>query len=85
MNMFGLYYRGDDFRKEFSRISELRSVISRHVNMMALTATVTKSLREAVVKTLGMDNPVVMSESPDKPNILFSVCKYQSMEATFAP
>ena len=36
--------------------------------MVAVTATATNSLRDAVVKTLGMDNPVVVSESPDKPN-----------------
>ena len=82
---FCLYHRGDDFRKEFSNIGELRSVIPKRVKMMALTATATKTLRDAVVKTLGMDDPVVVSESPDKPNIVFSVREFQSMETTFEP
>lgn len=80
-----LYHRGDNFRKEVSHIGELRSVLPKHVRMMALTATATKTLHDAVVKTLGMDNLVVVSESPDKPNIVFSVLEFQSMETTFEP
>ena len=37
-------YRGDDFRELFKRIGELRAIIPSTVNMMAVTATATKTL-----------------------------------------
>ena len=43
--VFYLYFRGDCFRREFSRLGELRSVIPENVNVMALTATATVSTR----------------------------------------
>ena len=77
--------RGDDFRVEFSRLGEVRSLIPKDVNVMALTATATRSLRGAVCKTLGMDNPVVVTVSPDKTNMVFSVAHFESLETTFRP
>ena len=52
---------------------------------MALTATATRSLRGAVCKTLGMDNPVIVTVSPDKTNMVFSVARFESLETTFRP
>ena len=52
--IFISYHRGDEFRKEFSQIGELRSVLPKQVKIMAITATATK-LCDAVVKTLGME------------------------------
>ena len=82
--LFYLLCRGDDFRVEFSRLGEVRSLIPKGVHIMALTATATRSLRRAVCRTLGMDDPVVVTVSPDKTNMVFSVAHFESLE-TFRP
>ena len=66
-------YRGDTFRKEFSNIDEARSIIPRNVNLMALTATATRSTREAIQKSLCMTNCCVISKLPNKLNIKYSI------------
>ena len=63
------YHRGETFRREFSKIGEVRSIIPDRVNVMALTATATKATRKHVCRRLGMSAPVVISRSPNKPNI----------------
>ena len=55
------------------------------VNLMALTATATRTLRSAVIKTLGMRNPVVISRSPHKPNIYLSLAMFESIEKSLTP
>ncbi len=77
--------RGDDFRTEFARLGEVRSLLPPSVGIMALTATATNSLRRAVVKTLGMLNPVIIATSPDKPNLVLTVAPCGSLEETFLP
>jgi len=64
-------YRGDDFRKEFSHLGEMRSVLPTAVNILALTATATRTMRRDILKTLGMTDPLVITASPDKPNVKF--------------
>ena len=85
LNFNTLIFRGEDFRKEFSYIGEVRSILPNSVKLMALTATATKTLRDAVINTLGMVNPIIVSESPDKPNLVLSVHQYESMEESFKP
>ena len=75
--------RGDQFRREFSRIGELRSIISSNVNMMALTATASNSLRRQVMKTLGMRNAAIISVPPNKNNITYIVRKFEILEILF--
>ena len=70
-----LYYRGDEFRKAFAKIGEVRSILPSNVNVMALTATATKPTREYVCGKLGMSSPVVISQSPNKVNIKYMVWK----------
>ena len=54
--------------------------------MMALTATATVTTRKAICKTLGMLDSVVVAESPNKPNIKYSVQHNPgTLEETFAP
>lgn len=67
------YYRGDSFRQEFSKLGELRSLIPGGVKIMALTATATVATRKSICKSLGLVKPVIVSASPDKPNIKFIV------------
>lgn len=75
--------RGEEFRKEYSRLGEIRSILSQDVNVMALTATATKSLREDVMKLLGMKSAVVVAVNPDKANIKYEVAPFISMNKTF--
>ena len=80
-----LLYRGDEFRKEYSRLGEVRSILPQNVNVMALTATATKTLRKDVSDLLGMESPVLVSVSPDKENIKYLVAGHVTMEKSFGP
>ena len=83
-----LCFRGKTFRTEFGNLGEVRSLIPENVRMLALTATATIETRRAihVCKTLGMLNPVVVAESPNKPNIKYVVInKPGTLEETFEP
>lgn len=77
--------RGDSFREDFGRLGELRSILPPKVNVMALTATATHTLRSSILKTLGMVDPFIISKSPHKENISFSVSEFQSIEESFTP
>ena len=77
--------RGEEFRKEYSRLGEIRSILPQTVNVMALTATATKTLRKDIAELLGMKNPVVVSVSPDKRNIKYMVATHVTVEKTFGP
>ena len=61
-------YRGSSFRKEFSFIGELRSLVSELTPVMALTATATTVTRHSIVKSRG-----IVSVCPDKCNIKYHV------------
>ncbi len=64
----------------------MRSLLAENVKVMALTATAKQSSRKAICRVLGMSRPVIVSESPNKPNIKYSVTqKSSSIEETFAP
>ena len=78
--------RGTKFRKEFSHIGEVRSLVPSRVKLMALTATATKQTRDIVVSTLNLENPFILSVSPHKENIVFWVDqKSSSIEESFNP
>ena len=80
-----IYSRGETFRREYLAIGEARSVIPSHVNMMALTATATKSTRVQVCKLLGMVQAKVVSISPNRANIKYYVVTSSNIEDNFAP
>lgn len=77
------FYRGDDFRQEYSKLGEMRSILSANVHIMALTATATKTLRAKVFKVLGMKCPVVVTVNPDEANIKYEVVTFISMSRRF--
>jgi ATP-dependent DNA helicase RecQ len=78
--------RGENFRKEFANLGEVRSLIPETVRIMALTATATKQSRRDICRTLGMIKPKVVSASPNKPNIKYIIVfKPGTLEETFAP
>ena len=70
--------RGISFRKEFSKLGEVRALFPLTVRMMALTATASKSTWKDICRLLGMHNPFFVIRSPDKPNITYC------MEEVFA-
>jgi superfamily II DNA helicase RecQ len=47
------------------------SIIPKHVNIMALTATATTKLQNDIIKTLGMINLEIVENSPDKSNLFW--------------
>ena len=53
---------------------------------MALTATATTQTRKGICKILGMIDPVIIAESPNKPNIKYSLKRDPgTLEEAFAP
>ena len=68
-----MYNRGDCFRREFSRLGEVRSIIPKNVHVMALTAIATKSMRAETIKSLDMQRPVIVSIPPIKDYIFYSI------------
>ena len=65
--------RGDSFRKDFSHIGEVRSILPSHVKIMALTATAMANTRKYVVSQLCMEDPAVVYMPPAKSNIFYAV------------
>ena len=52
---------------------------------MALTATVTKTICLSVSRTIGLRNPYIATRSPCKPNLIYSVGVFKTVEDTFSP
>ncbi len=63
--------RGPSFRKEFSHLEEIRSIVPESVRLMTLTATATFSTRRFIIKNLCMNNPAIVYAPPIKNNIFF--------------
>lgn len=64
----------------------MRSLLPDKVNVMALTATATRSSRSHICRVLSMEKPTVVAELPDRPNIEYEVkVNPGSVEETFAP
>lgn len=80
-----MYNRGDSFRREFSRLGEVRSIIPENVHVMALTATATKSTRAEIIKSLDMQRPVIVSIPPIKDNIFYSVSNKFNIPFSLGP
>ena len=78
-------YRGESFRREFSRLSEVRSVIPQHVNVMVLTATATVSSRNEIIRSLDMQKPMVVSVPPIKENIFYCVLGKSTINVSLGP
>ena len=77
--------RGDSFRREFSRLGELRSIVPEHVHVMVLTAMATVSTRKEIIKSLDMQDPVTVSVSPMKGNIHYCVVRKTTLSEAFRP
>ena len=77
--------RGTEFRTEFSKISEVRSLIPCTANLMALTATATAKTRQMIVSSLDMKGCHFVVRVPNKPNIKYFVCSPDSAEEMLCP
>ena len=78
-------HRGETFQPLLLRIGEIRSILPKGVNVMALTATATHQLRLEVSRIIGLQNELVVAISPIKSNIFYAIRKFVSIEETFAP
>jgi len=73
-----IHCRGDKFRTNFSKLGELRSLVTVHV--MALTATATSDTLKVVTECLSLDDPAVIGLSPNLPHVFFLVEKLPKLE-----
>ena len=71
--------RGDEFRRAYSELGTLRSIIPREVNILALTATATQETLDVVTDRLSLKAPVVVGLQPDKDNIKYLVKQCPSL------
>ena len=83
--MYILISRGDSFRREFSHLGEVRSIVPDHVKMMALTATATVTTRASIIRSLDMQKPVLVYVPPLKDNIIYAVADKTPINRAFAP
>lgn len=67
------YTRGECFRKDYSHLNEIRSIIPENVRVMALTATATNTTRRCIVRSLDMKKPCIIYVPPVKGNIYYAV------------
>ena len=82
--VFFVFNRGDHFRRAFSRLSEVCSIIPNSVKLMALTATAAVTTRTSICQILGMIEPSVVAVTPNQTNIYYSVEKKNTdVEETF--
>jgi ATP-dependent DNA helicase RecQ len=70
---------GYDFRPAYLRIPRA-TLRHRPRSILALTATATPPVRDAIVRALGMTAPEVISLPPHRPNLVFSVEAYRGLQ-----
>ena len=67
------YCRSKDFRQDYGRLAELRSLVRPGTPYMACTATATTRIYKEVVESLEMTNCMRVTHSPDRSNIFYEV------------
>lgn len=68
------YFRGEEFRKDYGKVGELRSLLPK-ATMLALTATASPKSRQLIATSLLMESNTFIVASADRPNIYYSVFK----------
>ena len=68
------------FRKDYSRLGELRSLVHRDVPFITLTATATETVRKTIIKDLGMNGCVEILGDPNKTNVRYAVVDIDSSD-----
>lgn len=71
------FFRGGEFRLEYGKLGELRSVVPVGTTFVTLTATATRSMQKDIMRKLDMDMETtsVVSIQPERPNIVYFVNK----------
>ena len=64
---------GNEFRVAFSEIGNLRSIIPPHINILALTATLTSETLVSITERLALKSPTILATSPQRNNIYYSI------------
>lgn len=80
-----LYIEGIHFEQLFLQIGEIHSILPKHVNAMALTATATRNFRIEVAKIIGMQDELVVSVNACKANIMYATGSLNGTSDTFSP
>ena len=65
-----LYFRGDDFRKDYSQLAVLCANFSQ-VPVVALTATASREDVQAIKQSLNLKSPLEVIGDPNRPNIFY--------------
>ena len=63
---------GNDFRKSYRELNCLKSMAPT-IPIIALTATATKQVQDDIIKTLKLDNPLIIRSTFDRPNIYIEI------------
>uniref|UniRef100_A0A0A0LES3 ATP-dependent DNA helicase n=2 Tax=Cucumis sativus TaxID=3659 RepID=A0A0A0LES3_CUCSA len=63
---------GHDFRPSYRKLSSLRSQLP-NIPILALTATAVPKVQKDVIISLGLENPLVLKSSFNRPNIYYEV------------
>jgi len=66
-------------------VGEIRSLLPADVKVLAMTATATKTLCMKVAEVIGLVDPLVITVSPCKPNLIYAVANFTSLAETFTP
>ena len=74
-------YRGKDFRPAFANIGGLRALTD--VPFMALTASASADTESAIVKSLQLKQPAVVTRQLDRANIYLSARIMQGVKVSF--
>jgi ATP-dependent DNA helicase RecQ len=72
---------GQDFRPSYTRISEFLEQLPVRPAVCALTATATKVVRDDILESLSLRDPLVVVASFDRPNLHFDVRHPKSKDA----
>jgi len=63
---------GHDFRPEYTKIKTFREMFP-DIPILGVTATATKNVCDDISKMLGMNNPIIVRESFDRPNLMLRI------------
>jgi ATP-dependent DNA helicase RecQ len=66
---------GHDFRPDFLRLGAAIAALD-HPQVVALTATAAPPIQQEIVKQLGLENPTIIVEGFDRPNIWLAAERY---------
>jgi ATP-dependent DNA helicase RecQ len=84
LHVIAIFIRGTEFREALLRVGEISSLIPNYVPVMALTATVHRSLQIELIKVIGMKEPVMVVLPPCKSNITYKIKPFTSLQYNYS-